>query len=150
MNNRRAVLKAAATARAAAVGGSFVAGRSVTAADTGAGPGGRGPAVVVVVSLHVKPGHEEEFLRLVAPVLDAMRHEATFVNAALHQDPDDPTRFMLYETWADRDDLVGVQMKRDYRAAYEARLPALLREPRRAEVWRPLRGDFTFFAPARG
>ncbi|HEX6011858.1 MAG TPA: hypothetical protein VFY87_08680, partial [Geminicoccaceae bacterium] len=49
---------------------------------------------------------------------------------------------------ADRDDLVDVQMKRGYRAAYEARLPAILREPRRAEVWRPLRGDFTFHAAA--
>jgi quinol monooxygenase YgiN len=113
----------------------------------GAGSGGTAPgAVAVVVSLHVKPGHEDEFLRLLAPVLDAMRHEATFVNAVLHRDPDDPTRFLLYETWAHRDDLVDVQMKRGYRAAYEARLPAILREPRRAEVWRPLRGDFAFHA----
>ena len=36
-------------------------------------------------------------------------------------------------------------MKRAHRSAYEARLPELLREPRRAEVWRPLRGDFAFF-----
>ena len=110
---------------------------------------GEGSELVVVVSLHVKAGHEDEFLRLLAPVLDAMRHEATFVNAALRQDPEDPTRFMLYETWADRDDLVEVQMKRGYRSAYEARLPEILREPRRAEVWRPLRGDFAFFAAAR-
>ena len=53
---------------------------------------------------------------------------------------------MLYEVWADRDDLVNVQMKRDYRAAYEARLPDLLREPRRAVIWERLRGDFAFFA----
>ena len=102
--------------------------------------------LVVVVPLHLKPGCEEEFLRLLTPVLDAMRHETTFVNAALHQDPDDPTRFMLYETWADRDDLVNVQMKRDYRRAYEARLPEILREPRQPRIWQPLRRDFTFFA----
>jgi quinol monooxygenase YgiN len=102
----------------------------------------------VVVTLLVKPGHEAEFLRLLTPVLDAMRHEPSFVSAALHRDPEDPTRFMLYETWADRTDLVEVQMKRPYRSAYEARLPELLREPRRAEVWRPLRGDFTFLAGA--
>ena len=66
----------------------------------------------LVVSLHVKAGHEGEYLRLLAPVLDAMRYEATFVNAALHQDPEDPTRFMLYETGTERDDLVQVQMKR--------------------------------------
>ena len=41
---------------------------------------------------------------------------------------------MLYETWADRTDLVEIQMQRPYRTAYEARLPQLLREPRRAEV----------------
>lgn len=104
--------------------------------------------LVVVVSLRVKPGHEDELLRLLTPVLDAMRHEPTFVNAVLHRDPDDPTRFMLYETWADRDDLVLVQTRRPYRSAYEARLPVILREPRRVEVWRRVRGDFTFFAAA--
>jgi quinol monooxygenase YgiN len=101
---------------------------------------------VVIVSIHVKPGREEEFLRLVTPVLDAMRHEATFINAALHRDPEVPTRFMLYETWADRDDLINVQMKRAYRSAHEARLPEILREPRQVQLWQPLRADFTFFA----
>ncbi|MFL5335843.1 MAG: putative quinol monooxygenase [Geminicoccaceae bacterium] len=79
--------------------------------------GDEGTRLVAVVTLLLKPGHEEEFLRLLGPVLDAMRHEPTFVNAALHQDPEDPTRFMLYETWADRADLVEVQMKRPYRGA---------------------------------
>lgn len=102
--------------------------------------------IVFAVSLHVKAGCEDEFLTLLAPVLDAMRHEATFINAVLHQDPDDPTRFMIYETWADLNDVAEVQVKRDYRRAYEARLPELLREPRKVEFWRPLRGDFTFLA----
>jgi quinol monooxygenase YgiN len=102
-------------------------------------------ALVAVVTLHLKPGREEEWLGLLTPVLDAMRHEPTFINAVLHRDPDDPTRFMLYETWADRDDLVNVQMKRGYRSAYEAKLPDLLREPRQARIWRPLRADFAFF-----
>jgi quinol monooxygenase YgiN len=106
--------------------------------------------LAVIVPLHVKPGCEEEFLDLLTPVLDAMRHETTFINAVLHRDPDDPTRFMLYETWADRDDLVEVQMKRDYRRAYEARLPELLRAPRQAQIWQPLRADFAFSsAPGR-
>lgn len=103
--------------------------------------------VVFVVTLEVRPGREEGFLGLLRPVLDAMRHEPNFVNAVLHRDPDDPARFMLYETWADLDDVVSVQMKRPYRAAYEARLPDLLKAPRRAEVWRPMRADFTFRAP---
>jgi quinol monooxygenase YgiN len=101
----------------------------------------------VVVSLHLKPGCEDEFLRLLSPVLDAMRHEPTFINAVLHRDPEDSTRFMLYETWADLEELQAVQMKRRYRRDYEARLPQLLREPRRAEIWQPLRGDITTVAP---
>lgn len=52
---------------------------------------------------------------LVASVLDAMRHEPTFINTVLHRDPADPTRLMLYETWLDRDDFFQVQLKRDYR-----------------------------------
>jgi quinol monooxygenase YgiN len=76
--------------------------------------------IVFIVSLHVKPGREVEFLRLLTPVLDAMRHETTFINAALHRDPTDPTRFMLYETWADLDDVTQVQLQREYRQAYLA------------------------------
>ncbi|MBY0329812.1 MAG: hypothetical protein K2X49_03980 [Acetobacteraceae bacterium] len=53
---------------------------------------------------------------------------------------------MLYETWADLDDLRGAQMQRPCRGACEARLPALLTEPRAVRLWQPLRGDFTSFA----
>jgi quinol monooxygenase YgiN len=102
--------------------------------------------LALTVPLRVRPGREEEFLRLLAPVLDAMRHEPSLINAVLHRDPEDPAHFLLYETWADMRDLLEVQMRRPYRAAHEARLPALLREPRAPRLWRPLRGDFTAFA----
>ena len=121
-------------------------GVSTASPSERAGSNGAGAPLVVVVSLEVQPGRQPEFLRLLTPVLDAMRHEPSFINAALHRDPEDPARFMLYETWADRRDLLEVQMRRTYRAAYEARLPGLLRAPRRAQVWHPLRGDFTHFA----
>jgi quinol monooxygenase YgiN len=106
--------------------------------------------IVFIVSLHVKPGCEAEFLRLLTPVLDAMRHEATFINAVLHRDPADPTRFMLYETWADLDDVAQVQIHREYRQAYLARLPEILREPRQIQFWQLLRGDFSFFGSRGG
>jgi quinol monooxygenase YgiN len=147
--NRRAVLKSAAYALAS-VG--LATCRDAIAADPQAGgstaPAERRPGkeLAIIVSLNVKPGREAEFLDLLTPVLDAMRHEPTFINAALHRDPEDPSRFMIYETWADPEELVQVQLKRDYRKAYEARLPELLREPRHVQLWRPLRGDFTFFA----
>lgn len=96
----------------------------------------------VIVSIHLKPGAEKEFLDLLMPVIDGVRLEPTFINNFLHQDPEDPTRFMVYENWADRDEFFAVQMKRDYRKAYESRLPELLAEPRGVEIWRPLRSDY--------
>jgi hypothetical protein len=40
------------------------------------------------------------------------------------------------------DEFFDVQFKRDYRKPYESQLPELLAEPRRIEMWRPLRADF--------
>lgn len=100
---------------------------------------------VVIVTNHVKPGFEEEYLNLVMPIIDLMRHETTFINNVVHRALDDPTRFMIYETWADRDDVFNIQIKRDYRRAYETRLPEILRAPREMTFWKPLRADFTFF-----
>ncbi len=98
--------------------------------------------VTFVVTLLLKPGCEQAFLDLLGPVLDAMRHEATFVDAVLHRDPENPLRFMLYETWTSLEDVVQVQMHRDYRQAYWDGLPDLLAEDRQVQVWKPLRGDF--------
>ncbi|WP_207479096.1 putative quinol monooxygenase [Arenibaculum pallidiluteum] len=103
--------------------------------------------VTFVVGLHVKEGREDEFLALLTPVLDAMRGESTFINAVLHRDAADPASFMIYETWADLTDVVEVQIKRPYRAAYEAALPEILRTPREVRIWRPLRGDFACKTP---
>ncbi|OWJ66945.1 putative quinol monooxygenase [Inquilinus limosus] len=99
-------------------------------------------AVAIIVTLHVKPGREAEFLGLLTPVLDAMRHEPGFINAVLHRSPDDPTLFMIYETWADLDELVQVQIPRAYRQAYIAALPDILRQERGIAIWQPMRGDF--------
>ena len=96
---------------------------------------------VLLTTVHVKPGCEKEFLALVHPVNDIMRHELTFISTLLHQSSDDPSLFMLHEMWLDADDFFSVKMKREYRKDYEARLPALLREPREMKIFRPLRSD---------
>lgn len=94
-----------------------------------------------VIDFHVRPGREEAFLGLLYGVLDAMRGERTFRNAILHRDPANPSRFLLYETWADHQDVVDVQLHLDYRRAYEAALPTLLTQPRQIGVWHPMRAD---------
>ncbi len=99
---------------------------------------------VLLVTFHLKAGCEEEFLAFIHRTNDAMRHEPTFVNTVVHRSVDDPLFFMLYETWLDREDFFNVQMKRPYRAEYEARLPALLSQPREMKIFQPLRSDFVF------
>jgi len=97
--------------------------------------------VVYVITLEVKPGREEEFFALLTPVLDAMRHEASFVDCALHRDPEKPSRFLLYETWRSHEDVVNVQIHQPYRQAYHDALPELLARPREVGIWRPVRRD---------
>lgn len=101
-------------------------------------------SITIIVINRVRPGCEAEYQRLLEPVLDAMRYEPTFINTILHQDSEDPTRFMLYETWADRDDFFDVQRNKSYRSEYERLLPSLLSAPREITSFNPLRADFTF------
>lgn len=101
------------------------------------------PLTILVINW-VKPGCEDEYQRLLSPVLDAMRFESTFINTVVHQDIDDPTRFMLYETWSDRNDFFDIQRYKSYRAEYERALPDLLKAPREITSFIPIRSDFTF------
>lgn len=98
-------------------------------------------AVTYTVVIELKPGAADEFLALLMPVLDAMRLEETFMEAALHRDAADSDRFLIYETWTDPRDVEQVQMGRAYRKEFWARLPALLRNPRQVSTWLPMRTD---------
>ena len=69
--------------------------------------------VAYIVQLDVQPKQVAYFLALLDGVLDAMRHEENFREAILHRDPESPCRFMLYEAWADHEDVLGVQLHRD-------------------------------------
>lgn len=97
--------------------------------------------VTYAIIFDVVPGKVAEFRALLDGVLDAMRAEPNFHEAVLHADPGSATRFMLYETWADHDDVVTVQLARPYRRAWHDALPGLLARPREIAIWRPLRAD---------
>lgn len=94
-----------------------------------------------VITFQVRPSQRARFLALLNPVLDKMRHESTFEHAALHVDPEDENRFELHETWADRQDVLEVQLKRPYRDAWHAALDELLECPRAVQIWSLVRCD---------
>jgi quinol monooxygenase YgiN len=93
----------------------------------------------ILVSIPLKPGRAAEFLALLNDVFDAMKTEDTFVNATALRSADDPDTIMLYETWLDREDFMTEQRKRPYREKYEARLPELLRTPRKLSFYEAIR-----------
>ncbi|MBC9206513.1 antibiotic biosynthesis monooxygenase [Roseomonas aerophila] len=98
-------------------------------------------SVVYTIGFQVLPAQLERFQALLNGVLNAMRLEATFIHAVLHRDPEDPFRFMLYETWADHEDVLAVQLHRPYRTEWHAALPELLAGPREVSMWQPIRAD---------
>ncbi|CAD7037527.1 antibiotic biosynthesis monooxygenase [Pseudorhizobium halotolerans] len=98
-------------------------------------------SVTYLIEFDVKPTERERFLRLLNGVLDAMRHEAMFVGATLHADPENDTRFLLHETWQSHEDVLTVQLARPYREDWHAALPDLLAAERKISIWQPLRSD---------
>lgn len=98
-------------------------------------------SVTYAIRFAVRPAERARFEALLAGVLDAMRHEATFVDAALHAHPEDPCDVLLVETWEDHHDVVNVQLGRDYRQAWPAALPELLERPRDVSIWTRTRVD---------
>jgi len=98
-------------------------------------------SVTYIIGFNVRPARRERFLSLLNGVLDAMRHEATFVNANFHEDPNDPCHFLLHETWLDHQDVIDVQLQRPYREEWHAALDELLEAPRDISVWTPLRSN---------
>lgn len=98
--------------------------------------------VTYVITFQLKPSKEQDFLALLQPVLQSMRHEDSFRNAVLHRDPSNASRYMLYETWQDADDVVTVQIHRPYRKEFWDALPDLLDGERDIQTWVPLQGDF--------
>ena len=97
--------------------------------------------VTYAIRFSVRPAERARFETLLAGVLDAMRHEAAFVDAALHANPENPCDLLLVETWEDHDDVVNVQLNRAYRQAWHDALPELLAAPREISVWRRSRLD---------
>jgi quinol monooxygenase YgiN len=98
-------------------------------------------AVTYVITFRVRTGERARFLALLEPVLDAMRHENTFRSATLNVDPADDHRFLLHESWESHEEVLSVQIRRPYRAAWHAALDSLVAAPRDIAVWTMLRGD---------
>lgn len=98
--------------------------------------------LVFYVKLDLRPERVSEWEAAVLDLIERMSKESAFVSCSLQQDASDPTCYTLYERW--REPSVEAFLKhqlegKEYRQAYEARLPALLRAPRVTTVLRHVR-----------
>jgi quinol monooxygenase YgiN len=95
--------------------------------------------LVFYVKIDLKPECVQEWRAAVAAVIQRMSREEAFVSCSLQQDISEPTCYTVYDRW--RESSVEAFIKnqfegKDYRQAYEARLPGRLRIPRATTVLR--------------
>lgn len=58
--------------------------------------------LLLVVHVHLQPGHENAFLDLARAMLDPSRAEPGCISYMFTQDPDDPAHIVFVEEWDDQ------------------------------------------------
>lgn len=97
--------------------------------------------LVFMVEFNLKPEARDAFLASLGQVVEDMAEEETFISTYLHQDVNDPNKFLIYERWAEPslEAFMENQLRaKRYRDDYEARLPGWSSEPRKITILEPL------------
>lgn len=95
------------------------------------------PPVTVVILYRSQPGKADVALtELAALISTVVATEPACLGIVLHQDVDDPTRFLLYERWADKESYVGDHMQTPHIRAFIGRAGAYLAGPPEITFWR--------------
>jgi len=79
------------------------------------------PRATTSLSIHykVKPGQKEALLVEVRGILDLCAREPEFIAAIVHETPERPNEFVLYELWrGTRAEFDTIQGPKPYRKAY--------------------------------
>ena len=91
--------------------------------------------ITFIVRLPGKPEHRATLETELLKVLDTMADEPDFINTYLHRSAEDPDTLLVYETWACSWEYFRTHhLGKPYRQAYEAVLPALLKQERTIEL----------------
>lgn len=92
------------------------------------------------VQFQVKPEYVQAFKDSLLYVLDRMSVEDTFVSCYFHKDPEDDTKFTVYEIWSEpsMDAFFKNQITKEYRKEYEDNLPKMLQSDRLISVLEPI------------
>lgn len=97
--------------------------------------------LVFMVEFNIKPESRDAFLSSLTQVIDDMSKEDTYVITYLHQDSEDPNKFVIYERWKEPslEAFMENQLKaKVYRNDYEERLPGWSSQPRKITILKPI------------
>ena len=95
----------------------------------------KGEALHVKVVLRVKPEYREAFERELTAVREKCISEKECLVFDVERRSDDPTAYLLVETWSDSDYFEKVQLNRDYYPAYFAKIDPMMTAPREVHYW---------------
>lgn len=84
--------------------------------------------LTVVAIMKSRPGKEEALRRELQSLVAPTCHESGCINYHLHQDIEDPARFVFHENWTSKAHL-DAHLNSPHLTAFKARAPDLLAEP---------------------
>lgn len=94
--------------------------------------------ITVVIRYQSQPGKEDRAERELTKLVKAVTKEQGCIGIDIHQDGDDPTRFLLHERWTDRGIYLGAHMRTPHLKAFMERAPDFLAGPPEITMWRLL------------
>jgi quinol monooxygenase YgiN len=94
--------------------------------------------ITVLILYQAKSGMEEQAKQELTSLISSVVSEEACIGIKLHQDPNDSTRFMLYENWADKDFYLGEHMQTPYIQSFIQKAGDFLVAPPEISFWTQL------------
>ncbi len=91
--------------------------------------------VLVTVTLRVKPGTQDVFRKELAGIRELCVAEPECLDFIVLNHADDPTLFLITETWVSREHFESVQMHKEYYRPYFSRVEPMWASPPELACW---------------
>jgi quinol monooxygenase YgiN len=95
--------------------------------------------ITVFVQYQSQPGMEDVTKKRLASLIASVVSEAACISINLHQSISEPTRFMLYETWTDKEIYLGEHMQTPHMQSFIQQAGEFLAAPPEISLWHFLR-----------
>ena len=95
-------------------------------------------SITVLIHYQAKLGMEDVAKQELTSLIASVVSEKACIGINLHQDPNDSTRFMLYENWADEDFYLGEHMQTPYIQSFIQKAMDFLVGPPEISFWKQL------------